>query len=119
MTGPSWRAGKTTAQRGYGGRWQRVREAFLRHHPLCARCDAQGRIVAATVVDHRVPHRGDPGLMWDHGNLQALCTACHSGAKQSLERSGKVNKPRIGLDGFPIEDPGTGGGASEQEGDSS
>jgi len=102
---PSWRADKRkTAERGYGSRWQRARAAFLRHHPLCARCDAMGRIVAATTVDHRIPHRADRALFWDQGNWQSLCTSCHAGAKQSLERSGKV-KPRIGLDGFPIEEP--------------
>ena len=99
---PSWRADKrTTAERGYGSRWQRARATFLRHNPLCVRCDSQGRIAEATVVDHRVPHRGDPALFWDPGNWQALCASCHNGAKQALERTGKV-RPRIGLDGFPI-----------------
>ncbi|WP_295219971.1 HNH endonuclease signature motif containing protein, partial [Ruminococcus sp.] len=32
---------------------------------------------AATVVDHIIPHRGDPHLMWDESNWQALCKSCH------------------------------------------
>ncbi len=52
-------------------------EARLRRHPLCVRCKAQGRFTAATVVDHIIPHRGDPHLMWDESNWQALCKSCH------------------------------------------
>jgi len=49
--------------------------------PILSGCHAAGRVTAATVVDHVVPHRGDPVLMWDEiGNWQSLCTDCH-GAK--------------------------------------
>jgi len=69
--------GGSTAQ-GYGARWQRARAAYLQRHPLCVICRAVGRIVAATEVDHKIPHRGAPKLMWDEGNWQALCKLCHS-----------------------------------------
>ena len=82
----SWRpADATAAQRGYGYRWQRAREAYLREHPLCVMCQAEGRVTAATVVDHVVPHRGDERLFWDRGNWQGLCARCHSGTKQRME----------------------------------
>jgi 5-methylcytosine-specific restriction protein A len=66
----------TAAQRGYDGRWQRLRQAFLNEHPLCAHCAAAGRVEAATDVHHLVPRR-DGGSDAD-SNLQALCHACHS-----------------------------------------
>lgn len=47
-----------------------------------------GKVAAATVVDHKTPHRGDPGLMWDEANWQALCAPHHDSTKQSEERSG-------------------------------
>ena len=67
----------SAAKRGYGSKWQRLSKAYLRRHPLCVRCKAQGRFTAATVVDHIIPHRGDPHLMWDESNWQALCKSCH------------------------------------------
>lgn len=98
----SWRDGKTTAQRGYGGRWQRAREQYLRLHPLCTMCEQQDRITAATVVDHIKPHEGDQTLFWRRSNWQALCKTHHDSDKQRLEKSGRVTV-RIGLDGFPVE----------------
>jgi len=47
------------AKRGYNSRWRKVRAAYLRKHPLCVKCLAQGRYAQATVVNHIVPHRGD------------------------------------------------------------
>jgi 5-methylcytosine-specific restriction protein A len=70
------RRGKT-AERGYGGRWQRERQSFLALHPLCAECERKRRTTAADTVDHIVPHRGDQALMWDWANWQALCKPCH------------------------------------------
>lgn len=82
----SWRSGKTTAERGYGGKWQRERERFLFKHPLCCYCQAKGIVTAATVVDHKVPHRGDQSLFWDQKNWQPLCKTCHDSDKQAEER---------------------------------
>lgn len=77
----------SSAERGYGYRWQRAREGFLRKHPLCAVCLAEGVLTPATVVDHRVPHRGDKALFWDRGNWQQLCSAHHN-RKTATEDSG-------------------------------
>ncbi len=87
MADGSWRtSGMTAAERGYGHRWRKARASFLREHPLCAMCLADGLTVAATVVDHINPHRGDQSLFWDNSNWQPLCASCHSGAKQREER---------------------------------
>ena len=63
--------------RGYDARWRRARKAFLQRHPLCAECMKEGKLTPATVVDHIVPHRGDPRLFWDEKNWQPLCKECH------------------------------------------
>jgi 5-methylcytosine-specific restriction enzyme A len=79
----------SSGARGYNVRWQKYREKFLARHPLCRFCKEAGRLTRATVVDHIRPHRGDSGLFWDKANHQALCKACHDGAKQSQERTGQ------------------------------
>jgi 5-methylcytosine-specific restriction protein A len=83
----SWRAGKTTDQRGYDYTWKKFRELWLAKHPLCgdredgrsaehSRCAREGRVTAATDVDHITPHRGDMVAFWQ-GPWQSLCGTCH------------------------------------------
>ena len=99
----SWRTDRRkTAERGYGYRWQKARERYLRLHPLCVMCKAEKRVTVANTVDHRIPHRGDQTLFWDESNWQALCATHHSGDKQAIEKSGQVRQ-RIGPDGYPID----------------
>jgi hypothetical protein len=69
-------------------RWRKLRAWQLAHYPLCALCHRSGRITPATVVDHIVPHNGDPALMWDVENLQSLCASCHSGIKRVADIRG-------------------------------
>ncbi|MGL4573939.1 MAG: HNH endonuclease [Burkholderiaceae bacterium] len=45
-------------------------------------------MVASSVVDHIVPHRGDLLLFWRRSNWQALCKPCHDRTKQTIERGG-------------------------------
>lgn len=78
----------SSAARGYGYRWQKAREGWLRKHPLCKMHEQLGRVVLATVVDHVDPHRGDMEKFWNSANWQSLCKDCHDGAKQRLEKSG-------------------------------
>jgi 5-methylcytosine-specific restriction protein A len=82
-----------SASRGYGRRWQRYRQMFLRSHPLCAEHEKQKRYVAAVVVDHIIPHRGDQQLFWNETNHQALCKPCHD-AKTAREDGGFGNLSR-------------------------
>jgi 5-methylcytosine-specific restriction protein A len=44
--------------------------------PLCRSCRGQGKIVAATEVDHIVPKQDGGADAFD--NLQPLCKPCHS-----------------------------------------
>lgn len=91
-----------TAARGYGGRWQRERLAYLAQHPLCVMCAKQGRVTAANTVDHIIPHKGDPLLMWDQTNWQSLCEPHHNRDKQSQDRGGHKQTVVIGADGWPV-----------------
>jgi 5-methylcytosine-specific restriction enzyme A len=67
--------------RGYDSKWQRYRVNFLATHPVCAMCPQP-----ATVVDHKIPHRGNHRLFWSTNNHQPLCARCHNSHKQSIER---------------------------------
>lgn len=68
---------RSASKRGYNYKWRKKRIQFLKKHPLCERCKADGKYTEATVVDHIIPHRGDEKLMWDENNWQALCKPCH------------------------------------------
>lgn len=73
-------------QRGYTSAWDKARRTFLAHHPHCAMCAKSGQTVAASVVDHVIPHRGDQALFWDKTNWQPLCAKHHNATKQRMER---------------------------------
>lgn len=76
----SWVGGvrpTSSTKQGYGYAWQKARAAFLREHPLCCQCEGEGRVVAADVVDHITPHRGNQARFWDVSNWQSLCKRCH------------------------------------------
>jgi len=86
----SWRDGLTTDERGYTYAWQKARAAYLRKHPLCVMCDAEGITKLAQVVDHKVAHRGDKALFWDSTNWQALCLHHHNSHAQ--QRDNQANR---------------------------
>jgi 5-methylcytosine-specific restriction protein A len=80
---------RSAFSRGYTKAWSKKAKAFRLRYPLCGMrpgdqrpvmslCDDDGRTTPATLVDHIVPHRGDPTLFNDDTNLQSLCDACHS-----------------------------------------
>ena len=113
-------AGRASAtSRGYGSRWRTARKRFLELNPLCVECNRMGRLTAATVVDHIVPHKGDAELFWDQSCWQALCKPCHdrktaredgrwgrAGQISSAKRSGAGAPATFVFDGqFPYRDP--------------
>lgn len=105
VSSTSWRAGKSSAERGYGYRWQQARGEYLRLRPFCVMClDKLGvsresatedvvlacaergvPVPLASVVDHVVAHRGNQTLFWDESNWQGLCSTHHSRDKQREE----------------------------------
>lgn len=71
----------SASKRGYDTKWQRESKAYLATHRTCVRCGSP-----STLVDHVIPHKGDQRLFWSRSNWQAMCTPCHSRAKQTDER---------------------------------
>ncbi|MCR4437284.1 MAG: HNH endonuclease [Peptococcaceae bacterium] len=60
----------------YGRSWKRVRDRFLAEHPLCERCQKEGRLTPAEEVHHIVPlSKGGSNAT---ENLMSLCKSCHS-----------------------------------------
>ncbi|OOY16730.1 hypothetical protein BMI85_06595 [Thioclava sp. DLFJ4-1] len=78
-----WRAWYSTA------RWQKLSlKVRVAANFICARCDELAIGKGQSVADHKIPHRGDPALFWDEGNLQCLCKRCHDIHKQREEAAG-------------------------------
>jgi HNH endonuclease len=67
--------------------WHRRARRQLQKAPLCAMCLAEGKIVAAKIADHIVPHHGDAVEFW-RGKLQSLCAHCHESRKKFQEQRG-------------------------------
>ena len=70
-------ASKPSDRRYHTAAWRRLRETFLRAHPLCEVCEANGELVPATVADHRTEIQHG-GALLDQANLRALCASCHA-----------------------------------------
>jgi 5-methylcytosine-specific restriction protein A len=81
-------------------RWKRLREHQLALQPLCEYCLRIEVVTVATIVDHRIPHKGDDSLFHDPSNLQSLCKLHHDRDKR-LEENGK-RVIYYGVDGYPL-----------------
>lgn len=63
--------------------WKKLRNIYIKTHPLCASCAAEGRSVPAEEVHHRTPFlTGNTEeerwrLLLDPDNLMSLCIKCH------------------------------------------
>lgn len=80
----------TAHSRGYTGAWQKASKGYLRKHPLCVLCEREGKVNAATLVDHIIPHKGDKELFWDRNNWQGLCEYHHN--RKTAEEDGAFNR---------------------------
>lgn len=77
-------------------RWLKLRRDVLTAHPCCQRCEALGHpgvpaseVHHVTPVEYGVTYADKQRLMYDAGNLRALCHNCHVLAHTELGRSGK------------------------------
>ena len=61
-----------------GKRWRRVRALKLSRDPLCESCRAEGRVVAANTVHHRLERLDRPDLAYSLPKLASSCAACHT-----------------------------------------
>ena len=91
MAKSKWHDGsKTTAERGYGYAWKKLRLLILQRDAyLCQECYRHKKLTPATDVDHIKPKSA--GGTDDPDNLQSLCRSCHD-IKTKLESG---NRPAI------------------------
>lgn len=60
----------------YGREWKRIRARYVKAHPLCERCLAEGRLTPVEEVHHILPvNRGGSNA---DSNLMSLCRSCHN-----------------------------------------
>ena len=60
----------------YGRAWKRIRDRYVRAHPLCEECKKQGKLTPTEEVHHILPlSKGGTNAA---SNLMALCKSCHS-----------------------------------------
>jgi 5-methylcytosine-specific restriction protein A len=80
----------SSAKRGYGYWWRRLREYILRRDPLCKNpYNIPGHVALSTDVDHVIPKPEGA----DHpSNLQGLCHSCH--ARKTASEDGGFGRPR-------------------------
>lgn len=103
---------KTRQQRGYDAAWEKVRKVVIaRDQGLCQMCLEEGRVTMGRDVDHKVSkaeaaRRGWTRAQTDHPDqLWLLCVPCHkSKTEQEQGKTKHAPRPRIGLDGYPIEE---------------
>ena len=78
-------------------RWKMLRQEYLRAHPLCERCKADGYVRSAIDVHHKVPVESAhtiqemEQLAYDWNNLQALCIPCHVKTHKEMGKNKKEN----------------------------
>lgn len=84
-------------------RWRNgLRLQKLAEEPLCQRCKRKGLTVAAEVVHHIKPHKGDLTLFFcSTDKLESLCEQCHNVETGRVEQHGFTND--IGSDGWPTD----------------
>lgn len=78
-------------------KWQALRKRIIaRDGGVCQMCGClttTGRNKPTSAeVDHKRPHKGDPERFFDELQLWCLCKACHSSAKQSQDRGGRMQR---------------------------
>ena len=60
----------------YGRAWKRIRDRYIKAHPLCEECKKAGRVTPAQEVHHIMPlSKGGTNV---DSNLMSLCKPCHS-----------------------------------------
>lgn len=71
-------------------KWKRIRDEYIKAHPLCERCEAEGRTRPVEEVHHIIPvaYIRDPermrALAYDKTNLQSLCSDCHHAVHEEM-----------------------------------
>ncbi len=64
----------------YGKSWRKVRDRYIKDHPLCEACLGLGKATMAVLVHHRKPL--SEGGTHSVSNLMSLCWSCHERVHQ-------------------------------------
>ena len=64
------------SKKRYGTKWRKIRNAFVKKHPVCELCERKNILTPAEEVHHVIPL--SKGGSNDEENLMALCKSCHS-----------------------------------------
>jgi hypothetical protein len=91
-------------------RWRKLRAAKLAASPLCEVHGLRGKLVSATVVDHRVAIAAGGDPFPDLDGLMSMCASCHSTKTNARDNAHAFGSDRwraafkgCGLDGRPID----------------
>ncbi len=60
----------------YGNRWRKIRQLYIKQHPVCELCERKNILRPAEEVHHIVPLA--KGGTHREENLMSLCKSCHS-----------------------------------------
>ncbi|MDD2259444.1 MAG: HNH endonuclease signature motif containing protein [Bacilli bacterium] len=60
----------------YGNNWRRVRDLYVKQHPLCEQCLKKGKMIPVEEVHHIKPL--SQGGTNKFSNLMSLCQSCHT-----------------------------------------
>ena len=66
----------SASNKRYGRAWKRIRDRYIKAHPLCEECKKHGRLMPAEEVHHILPLSKGGGN--ESSNLMSLCKSCHS-----------------------------------------
>ncbi len=72
----------------YGRAWKRIRDRYIKAHPLCEECQKQGKLTPAEEVHHILPlsKGGTQQYRQPHGAVQGLSLPHHCGVRRPLAR---------------------------------
>jgi 5-methylcytosine-specific restriction protein A len=62
--------------KAYGRAWKRIRDRYIAAHPLCERCEENGKLTPAEEVHHKLPV--SQGGRHNRENLMSVCRSCHN-----------------------------------------
>ena len=69
-------------QKAYNdSRWKKIRNLYIKEHPLCEKCMEKGVVTPAQDIHHvKSPFKDNEvnmNLLLNYNNLMALCRECH------------------------------------------
>ena len=70
----------------YDSRWDKVRNIYIKAHPLCEECLKENKSTIARIVHHIKPIE-DGGDKYAFDNLMSVCDSCHQKIHTRLKKS--------------------------------